>query len=340
MWSAQFYHDGGSKASAVMISLEGDKLIVTSPESEFESLSFDKDLIQVKSKLGGLPREIILPTKDLIIVDGDRELDAWLDGDFGGRLNKWETNRRWLITSVLGVPILVYLVFGFGIPWFAVHLADYVPQSVKAISSERTLSALDYSVLEPSALSEDTQLSIQQGFREVVRAIDTDLDSYNVQFRQSETFGPNAFALPDGTIVFTDALVDLLEREQRLLDAIFLHEIGHVEQNHSMQMVAESIVATIAISYFVGDVSGAVEAFMGVGSSVLQNRFSQAHEWQADDYAIMQLRAMGRSPQDFADAMLAFAEFVPASPDVVSWFETHPGTTDRIENAERAAEQQ
>lgn len=106
-----------------------------------------------------------------------------------------------------------------------------------------------------------------------------------------------------------------------------------------MQMVAESIVATIAISYFVGDVSGAVEAFMGVGTSVMQNRFSQTHEWEADNYAIEQLREMGRSPQDFADAMKAFAEFVPPSPEVLSWFETHPGTNDRIENAENAAEQ-
>lgn len=339
MWLAQIYYKGGAKASAVQITIEGDELVITSLSDEFEPRFFDKEAVNAKSKLGGLPREIILPTNDLIIVESDAQFDNWLDGDLGGRLNKLETNRRWFLGSVLGVPILVYLVFGFGIPWFAVHLADYVPQSVKVISSERTLSALDYSVLDPSALPEETQQSIRQGFREIMRSIDSELETYDVQFRQSEAFGPNAFALPDGTIVFTDDLVELLEQEQRLLDAIFLHEIAHVEENHSMQMVAESIVATIAISYFVGDVSGAVEAFMGVGTSVMQNRFSQTHEWEADNYAIEQLREMGRSPQDFADAMKAFAEFVPPSPEVLSWFETHPGTNDRIENAENAAEQ-
>ena len=146
-----------------------------------------------------------------------------------------------------------------------------------------------------------------------MRSIDSELETYDVQFRQSEAFGPNAFALPDGTIVFTDDWAELLEQEQRLLEAILLHEIAHV--NHSMQMVAESIVATIAISYFVGDVSGAVEAFMGVGTSVMQNDSHRLMN-EADNYAIEQLREM-RGPQDFADAMKRSLNLFLQAPSVI-----------------------
>src|SRR5690606_15515209 len=108
------------------------------------------------------------------------------------------------------------------------------------------------------------------------------------------------------------------------LDAILLHEIGHVEHNHSMQMIAESLVATLTISYVFGDLSGAIESFMGIGSAVVQNQFSQEHEWDADNFALKQLKQLSRNPDDFAAAMRKLAERQPENSEAAAWFNSHP----------------
>lgn len=304
-----------------------------------EPLRFQQSEVNAKSKLGNLPREIILPNARLLVCTPSPLLDQWLDGGAGSRISQMETKKPWLIASVLLVPLLLYVIFVQGMPWAAVKFADQIPYSIKTVASQHTLSALDYSMLEPSTLPDWQREQLMMGFNAVVEQVSepgTEND-IRVHFRNSELIGPNAFALPDGTIVFTDDLVALVDGDQALLDAILLHEIGHVAQNHSMQMVAESLFATLAISYFFGDLSGAIEAFMGIGSSVVQNQYSQKHEWQADNFAISKLKLMHRDTADFADVMRKLSNETDQQGAENSWFQSHPSTKARIENAESAA---
>ena len=304
-----------------------------------EPLRFQQSEVNAKSKLGNLPREITLPNDRLLVCAPSPLLNQWLDGGAGSRISQMETRKPWLIASVLLVPLLLYIIFVQGMPWAAVKFADQIPYSVKTLASQHTLSALDYSMLQPSTLPDLQREHLMVGFNAVVEQVSepgTEND-IRVHFRNSELIGPNAFALPDGTIVFTDDLVTLVEGNQALLDAILLHEIGHVAQNHSMQMVAESLFATLAISYFFGDLSGAIESFMGIGSSVVQNQYSQKHEWQADNFAISKLTSMQRDPADFADVMRKLSMETDLQGAENSWFQSHPSTKARIENAESAA---
>jgi len=304
-----------------------------------EPLRFQQSEVNAKSKLGNLPREIILPNARLLVCTPSPLLNQWLDGGAGSRISQMETKKPWLIASVLLVPLLLYVIFVQGMPWAAVKFADQIPYSIKTVASQHTLSALDYSMLEPSTLPDWQREQLMMGFNAVVEQVSepgTEND-IRVHFRNSELIGPNAFALPDGTIVFTDDLVSLVDGDQALLDAILLHEIGHVAQNHSMQMVAESLFATLAISYFFGDLSGAIESFMGIGSSVVQNQYSQKHEWQADNFAISKLKLMHRDTADFADVMRKLSNETDQQGAENSWFQSHPSTKARIENAESAA---
>jgi Zn-dependent protease with chaperone function len=304
-----------------------------------EPLRFQQSEVNAKSKLGNLPREIILPNDRLLVCTPSPLLNQWLDGGAGSRISQMETKKPWLIASVLLVPLLLYVIFVQGMPWAAVKFADQIPYSIKTVASQHTLSALDYSMLEPSTLPDLQREQLMMGFNAVVEQVSepgTEND-IRVHFRNSELIGPNAFALPDGTIVFTDDLVALVDGDQALLDAILLHEIGHVAQNHSMQMVAESLFATLAISYFFGDLSGAIESFIGIGSSVVQNQYSQKHEWQADNFAISKLKLMHRDTADFADVMRKLSNETDQQGAENSWFQSHPSTKARIENAESAA---
>lgn len=338
MYQAQYYHSGSVASSAAICEITDDVLIVKVGHDD-EHLTLARSDVKVKSKLGDLPREIVLPNGDMLVCPSTDPLDNWLDGPSGATIFRIESKTSWLIGSVILVPLLLYVVFAHVIPQVAISLAAYVPYSVKQIASDQTLSALDYSVLDVSTLSEQEIQSMQNSFNELLEQISTKNPRYRVMFRASESFGPNAFALPDGTIVFTDELVNLVDKEQALLDAIFLHEVGHVENNHSMQLVAESLFATLAIIYFFGDLSGALESFLGVGSSVVHNQFSQAHEWESDNYAIAQLRVLNRDPADFADAMRVLQSLVGNEHEANSWFQSHPMIQNRIDNANRASEE-
>nr|WP_252728472.1 M48 family metallopeptidase [Alteromonas sp. C1M14] len=194
-------------------------------------------------------------------------------------------------------------------------------------------------MLEPSSLSAAEQQRIQVHFSQVLANIHTQHDPFTILFRQGNAMGPNAFALPDGTIVFTDEIILLVDKQQDLLDAILLHEIGHVEHNHAMQLVAESLFTTVIISTYFGDVSGALDLFMGVGSTVVHNQFSQKHEWEADNYAISQLHQLSREPDTFAQAMKKLATLMPTTNENLSqWFSTHPHIDARIDNASKVPE--
>ena len=327
----QLFQSGSTQRIDVTCSVDNHSLIVTDGE---EQLIFRREEITVQSKLGSLPREITLGDGRLLVIPSSSSLDAWLDGNKGGLLSLLENNRRVLWVSLIATPLLLYLVFGKLIPATAVHFAAYVPMSVKVVASEQTLSALDYSMLSPSELPEDTRVLIRQGFDQVLSDIHTEHEKFTVLFRHSDSMGPNAFALPDGTIVFTDQLVELVDNKQTLLDAILLHEVGHVEHNHSMQLVAESLFATLGISVFFGDISGAVEAFFGVGSSVIHNKFSQAHEWEADNFALTKLQETHRDPIAFAQAMEKLAKLMAdGGGSEISWFQSHPLIQQRIDNA-------
>lgn len=334
MTEGTLYYNGGVKSTSVRVEIQDNTLVITHEDNERDSVH--RDTITVKPKLGQLPREIAIPELGLLSCTSTTEIDDWLDTTSGSRLFKLESRKRWIFSSIVLVPLLLYGLFAHVLPMAAVYFAEYVPYSVKRIASQQTLSALDYTMLDPSALSDKEKRQLLQGFNSVLAQIHTRSEHYDVQFRYSEELGPNAFALPDGTIVFTDQLVDLMEKQQHLLDAILLHEIGHVEENHSMRMVAETLVTTLAISYFFGDLSGAIEAFFGIGNGVVQNQFSQEHEWQADKYALEQLLAIGRTPGDFADAMRTFSSIVPDTDDDLSWLQTHPGMQERIQHAENA----
>ncbi|MBU3021687.1 M48 family metallopeptidase [Aestuariibacter sp. A3R04] len=328
----QLFQPGSAQQCTVTCALRDGTLVVDDGEAQ---RIYRRNEVTVQSKLGNLPREITLGNGMLLVLPGTLSLDKWLDGNKGGRLSFLESNRRVIVGSFVVVPLLLYLVFGKLIPAMALHFAAFVPMNAKVVASEQTLTALDYSALSPSELSAETRQSISQGFKDVLRDIRTQHQHFTVLFRHSDIMGPNAFALPDGTIVFTDQLVELVSQNQALLDAIFLHEIGHVEHNHSMQLVAESLFATVGFSLLFGDVSGAVEAFFGVGSSVVHNKFSQAHEWEADNFALTTLKESHRDPAAFKQAMEKLATLMSGSTgEEMSWFQSHPLIQQRIENAE------
>jgi Zn-dependent protease with chaperone function len=104
--------------------------------------------------------------------------------------------------------------------------------------------------------------------------------------------GANAFALPDGTIVMLDELVDLTKDDNEII-AVLAHERGHVERRHALRMVLQSSVVGLALAWYVGDVSGLLATAPAI---IAQAKYSRDMEREADIYAEQTMLANGLSP--------------------------------------------
>lgn len=131
------------------------------------------------------------------------------------------------------------------------------PRDPRAARHERP------SWLKPSKLPADRQAALRSRFDALAQQVSPQLQRYpgyaprlTLQFRSS--IGPNAFALPGGTIVVTDAMVNAAAEHKLTDDAligVLAHEIGHVLHRHTTRMVVEQGVLNVGLGLALGDVS-------------------------------------------------------------------------------------
>ena len=127
---------------------------------------------------------------------------------------------------------------------------------------------------------------------------------YRLEFRSG--MPPNAFALPGGTIVMTDAMVrragQIPGTGDPALLGVLAHEIGHVEHRHTTRMVVEQGVLNIGLGLALGDVSTLVQ----MGASALTGlAYQRGHEVESDCYAVDLMHQRGMSAAPMADLLLS-----------------------------------
>jgi Zn-dependent protease with chaperone function len=157
----------------------------------------------------------------------------------------------------------------------------------------------------------------------------------HVLFRKGGPLGPNALALPAGTIVFTDEMVKLAQNDDELL-AVLAHEIGHVVHRHSLRMlVQDSLLAFLALAV-TGDVSGTSQIFLGAPVLLTELYYSREFEQEADDHALRYLCRQRVDPRRFADLLRRVeAEVAKKRGDGDQkwgrYLSSHPATEERIQ---------
>lgn len=329
-----YYLAGSSEALPVNLFLTSDHhLVIQTKKNDIEIGFVGFEDLTINSCLGNMPREVVLPDKQALHINGNKEIDDWLYPKKSNRIHRLESSFRFALLAIVVVPVSLIGIFKFALPALAIQFAELVPEYVTDLSSNNTLAALNRTVLEESELDDATQQKLIKSWQGVVAQLPVQQHKFQFQFKKSEFFGANAFALPNGTIVVTDDLVTLLDGQDNLLMAIILHEIGHVEHKHSMRLVAETLISSLAIDYLIGDVGGVIEVFAGASTTIIQNRFSQALEWEADDFSLSNIHLTGYSPTDFADAMSKLAEKGSESNKLSALLSSHPMTQARIDNA-------
>ena len=230
----------------------------------------------------------------------------------GGRPNlaaRMQTSWPTLLLACGVAVCALWAFYRFGTPWAATQLARFVPLSMEEQISQQYLAQLDERLLKPSSLPPARQQQLRQGFDELVRQLDPAQmryphyrPKYRLEFRKG--MGPNAFALPGGTIVMTD---DIVKEAQGLklpddaLIGVLAHEIGHVADRHTSRTVLQQGVLQTGMALALGDVSSVLAT---AATALTSLSYSRSHETEADCFALALMQRMGKPTRPMGDLLL------------------------------------
>ncbi|HZP12727.1 MAG TPA: M48 family metallopeptidase [Nevskiaceae bacterium] len=326
------YYDGRSATRrAATLQVDGDALrIVLEGSERIVPLA----QAQISERLRGAPRTLHFADGASCDVDESPELDALLSqaGHSAGRVERWQ--RSWTITlaSLAALAILATVGYRFGLPVLASYAADRMPSAIAQRISSRALASLDQSFLKPSALSPAHQKRILDGFAKLKDPEDD--SAVVIDLRDGGELGPNAFTLPDGTIVLLDALVKLADDDEQIY-AVLAHERGHAHYRHGLRAMLQTSAIGVVLYLWVGDANTLLAV---VPTAALQARYSRAFEADADAYAARMMRANGIAPSRLAEMLEKLEAWLrakhPGATEAsarAGFLRTHPTTPERIE---------
>jgi predicted Zn-dependent protease len=148
----------------------------------------------------------------------------------------------------------------------------------------------------------------------------------------------NAFAVPGGYVYVNRGLIEATDNVAELAGVV-AHEIGHVEERHSVEQLERVQGANLGLNLayiLLGRAPTGVEsAAINVGGSAFFARYSRAAEDEADAVAVRLMVGSGLHPNGlvtFFNELIAERQRRPSQ--LEQWFSTHPTTEDRIRHVQ------
>ncbi len=237
-----------------------------------------------------------------------------------------------LIGALVAAAGALAAIFLVGVPLAAEPIARIVPERYQTHLGDLAWGQVN-------ALSEQCEGEYGgEGWNALGRMFDR-LQAHTQFARQSEIFVvdapfPNAFTLPDGSIVLTDDLIGLAESPDEIA-GVLAHELGHVEARHVMT----NVVRQMGLGLFVDIVFGGAGAGQTVAAiNLLALRYTRADETEADAIAIDLMNQAGLNPAGSAPLFRRLAAEERATGlGIPELFSSHPDTLRRANEAERHA---
>lgn len=171
----------------------------------------------------------------------------------------------------------------------------------------------------------------------------TEADGIPLNFKVYNVIDVNAFACPDGSVRVFSSLMDIMSDDE--LMGVIGHEIGHVLKRHSKKAFRTELL-TGALKDAVSSANGVAAALTdsqlgALGESLVNAKYSQKQEKEADDCGYDFLKAHGLNPWGMAMSFEKLSSLDGNSSKKASavqkMFSSHPETQDRIKRmSERA----
>jgi hypothetical protein len=295
--------------------------------------------VRVSPRLARTPRSLLFPGGEKFETDDHESVDRVVE-EFSraswpaGLIHRLESRLIHILAALFLAGLFLWAGAEYGVPFTAKVVAENLPPSAYRLASEQTLHMLHRTLLQPSDLDGAVRDRVKAHFRPILDD-HPDLE-LNILFRKAPGLGPNAFALPDGTILFTDEMVLIAEHDHELL-AVLAHEIGHVVHRHGMRRMVQGSLLGFALMAITGDVSGSSEIFLALPVMLTELAYSREFEREADRYALSYLRARDVPPLHFARLMKRIQEKQGSKGKAgkggwTSYLSTHPSIDERLES--------
>lgn len=164
----------------------------------------------------------------------------------------------------------------------------------------------------------------------------TDVEGIPLNFKVYYVIDVNAFACADGSVRIFSSLMDIMSDDELL--GIIGHEIGHVAKRHSKKAFRTELL-TGALKDGVSAAGGVAaklsDSQLGqLSQGLVNSKFSQKQEKEADDYGYEFLKENGKNPWGMVQAFEKFQKMedeAGAKPTYIDrMFSSHPETVARI----------
>jgi Zn-dependent protease with chaperone function len=325
------YHDPRSSAvvEVGMLVFEGGQVVITGAGVDVEcaasALRFEAPVLGASVSSVRLPSGAQCVTADLAALTRLREL--------GGRplpfARVYALEQSWAAVVLAAAFVLTALVASYVwvIPSVALRVVQASPR-LKQKVGQGTLAIVDR-WLEPSRLS----ASEREHVRALFAPLAADYPGLGLHLEFRSLGAPNAFALPDGTVVLTDEIIRLAQHDDALT-GVLLHEIGHVTHGHSLRRIIESSTFAVLAAAYYGDADQITAIAGGLPLVYANSRYSRRDETEADGVALDGLLRLRKDPRHVAALFRAME--VRAQGSDLEYFSSHPATAKRAEVFEAA----
>lgn len=286
--------------------------------------------LEVSERFVGAPRIVGLKRGvTLEIPDPDGAFDRALAAAGVAATPVQRLQRHWpaAVAALAGLVAMLAWAYVVGVPAAADWLAPRLPDGLEARIGEEVLTHLDTRGFAASTLPEERRAAISRRFAAMAAAA-APQTGYRLLFRHVDgKQGINAMAMPGGTIVLLDGLVEIVRDDDALM-GVLAHELGHVAHRHPLRGVLQAVGVGGLAGLVWGDFSGVI-ANVPLALGIM--RYSRGFEREADDFAIAVLVANGVSTHPFADFFRTLAEQNGArrKANAPAFLSTHPPSEDR-----------
>lgn len=221
--------------------------------------------------------------------------DAWCQaaGLHDSLVVRLQQSWRGVLASMLLLIMLLIALQQWGVPVAARAALVVIPRTVDTAVGDYAQAAIDKQLMEPSTLPAHQAQALRDALAKAVAGMPAgSVPQWQLVLRASK-LGPNALALPNGTIILTDDMVEMVDGNVDVLVGVLAHELGHVQDRHGMRMLVQVTALGAIASMVVGDFSSllaSVPVLMGQAS------YSRQAEQESDAFAVDVLRQAGVSP--------------------------------------------
>jgi Zn-dependent protease with chaperone function len=315
------------RGETVDLHIVGQRLLAISAQGQW---AFDLPALRLREPFADAPVAVELPhggVLELLRRRDDPDAQAFIARLPARRdpVEAWARSPRSLAVVGLCFAAFLALCYSVLLPAAAAQFAGWMPVHLTQKLDVQVMKQLEMDMFKPSKLSEERQDELQERFAamKLPPTLAQPRAEPRLVFRDAGKM-VNAFALPGGTIVITDAMVK--EYSDDMILGVLAHEIGHVAHQHGLKNLARSTAVGLFFSIYVGDFSTIAA---GVGTFLEVQRYTRENEREADAYAAAVMRENGIDPAVMAEFFRRI-QAKEGSAEPPAFVSSHPGHEDRV----------